>query len=60
MVGLASLTTAEIYMQVQEQLQYLRHYTIQKFEKDLLMTFIPFLKVCIWKTFSVTSIIFKH
>ena len=39
-------------------LQYLRHYTFQKFGKDLLMTFIPFLNVRTWKTFSITSTTF--
>ena len=39
-------------------LQYLQHYTVQKFGNDLLMTFIPFLNVRNWKTFSITSIIF--
>ena len=32
-------------------LQYLRHYTLQKFGKDLLTTLILFLNVCTWKTF---------
>ena len=39
-------------------LQYLRHYTLQKFVNYLLMTFIPFLNACNWKTFSITSTIF--
>ena len=38
--------------------QYLRHYTLQKIVNDLLMTFIPFLNVCNWKTFSITSTTF--
>ena len=38
-------------------LQYLRHYTTQKFGNDLLMTFILFLNVRTWKTFSITSAI---
>ena len=33
------------------KLQYLRHYTLQKFGNDLLMAFIPFLNVRTWKTF---------
>ena len=39
------------------KLQYLRHYALQKFGKDFLMTFIPFLNVHNWKTFSITSTI---
>ena len=39
-------------------LQYLRHYTLQKFVNNLLMIFIPFLNVCNWKTFFITSTIF--
>ena len=39
-------------------LQYLRHYTLQKFGNDLLMTFVLFLNVHAWKTFSITLITF--
>ena len=39
-------------------LQYLWHYTLQKFGNDLLMTFILLLNVRTWKTFSITSTIF--
>ena len=38
--------------------QYLRHYTLQKFGNDLLITLILFLNVRTWKTFSITSTIF--
>ena len=33
--GLASSNTAEIFMQHHEKLQYLRHYTLQKFVDDV-------------------------
>ena len=56
--GLASSNTAEIFMQLHEKLQYLRHYTLQKFGSDLLMTFVPFLNVHTWKFFFITSTIF--
>ena len=36
-------------------LQYPWHYTLPKFENDLLVTFILFLNECTWKTFSITS-----
>ena len=49
--GPASSTTAEIICRLMNRLQYLRHYTLQKFGNDLLITFIPFLNVCTWKTF---------
>ena len=49
MGGPASLTTSEIYMQAHEQ--NLRHYNLQKLGDDLLMRFIPFLKVHPWETF---------
>ena len=39
-------------------LHYLRHFTLQKFGNDLLMAFIPFLNVRIWKTFFITLTIF--
>ena len=39
-------------------LQYLRHYTLQKFGNDLLMTFTLLLNVRNWKTFSIISTIF--
>ena len=39
-------------------LQYLRHYALQKFGNDLLMTVIPFLNIRTWKAFSITSTIF--
>ena len=39
-------------------LQYLRHDTLQKFGNNLLMTFILFLNIRIWKTFPITSTIF--
>ena len=39
-------------------LQYLRHYTLQKFRKAQLTTFIPFFNVQTWKTLSITSTIF--
>ena len=39
-------------MQVMNVLQYLEHYTLQKRGNDLLMTFILFLNVRTWKTFS--------
>ena len=39
-------------------LQYLRHCSLQKFGINLLMTFILFLNIRTWKTFSITSIIF--
>ena len=39
-------------------LQYLRDYTLQKIVNDLVVTFIPFLNVCNWKTFSITSTTF--
>ena len=50
MGGLASSNTAEIFMQLHEKLQYLRHYTLQKFGSDLLMTFVPFLNVHTWNS----------
>ena len=34
------------------KLQYLWHYSLQKFRNDLLMTFIPFLNLSTWKIFS--------
>ena len=40
------------------KLQYLLHYTLQNFRNSLLITFIPFLNVPTWKTFSITSTIF--
>ena len=39
-------------------LLYLRHYTLQNFGNDLSMTFIFFLNLRNWKTFSITSTIF--
>ena len=39
-------------------LQYLWHYTLQKFGNNLLIKFILFLNVRTWKTFSITSTIF--
>ena len=39
-------------------LQYLQHYTVQKFGNDLLMTFTLLLNVHTWKTFSIISTIF--
>ena len=57
MGGLASSTTAEIYM-LTKLLQYLRHYTLQKFKNNLLMKLTLFLNVHTWKTFSITSTIF--
>ena len=53
MGGPVSSTTTEVYMQALEQMQYLQHYTLQKFENDLLMTFIPFISVRTWKTFFI-------
>ena len=40
------------------KLQYLPHYTLQNFRNSLLITFIPFLNLRTWKTFSITSTIF--
>ena len=40
------------------KLQYLLHYTLQNFRNSLLITFIPFLNLRTWKTFSITSTIF--
>ena len=40
------------------ELQYLQHYTLQKFGSDLLITFVQFLNVESCQTFSFTSIIF--
>ena len=39
------------------KLQYLRHYTLQKFGNNFLTMLIPFLNVHSWKCFSITSII---
>ena len=39
-------------------LQYLRHFTFQKFRNDLLTSFILLLNVGTWKTFCITSAIF--
>ena len=54
----ASSTTAEIYVHAHEHTAILRHYTLQKFENDLLMSVISFLNVHTWKAFSITSTIF--
>ena len=35
----------------------IRHQT-KKFDKNLVMTFVPFLNVCTWNTFSITSTVF--
>ena len=51
MGGPVSLTIGEVYMQTYEQMQYLQHYTLQKFGNNLLMTFIPLISV--WKTFFI-------
>ena len=37
-----------------KKLQYLRHYILQEFGNNLLITFIKFLNVITWKTFSIT------
>ena len=42
MGGPASSTTTEIDMKLMNTLQYVRHYTLQKFGKNLLMAFIQF------------------
>ena len=52
MGGPVSSTIGEVYMQTHEQMQYLQHYTLQKFRNNLLMTFIPFISV--WTTFFIT------
>ena len=39
-------------------LQYLWDYTLQKIVNGLVVTFIPFLNVCNWKAFSITSTTF--
>ena len=49
--GPPSSTTVEIICRLMNKLQYLRHYTLQMFGNYLLITFIPFLNVCTWKTF---------
>ena len=51
--GPVSSTTAEVYRQAHEQMQYLQHCTLQKFGNDLLMAFIPFISVRTWKTFFI-------
>ena len=48
-----SSTIGEVYMQTHEQMQYLQHYTLKQFGKNLLMTFIPFISVRTWKTFFI-------
>ena len=54
MGGTASSTTAEIYMQTHEQTAISATLHPPMFGNNLLMTFIPFLIVSTWKTFSIT------
>ena len=58
MGGAVSSTTAEVFTQIYEQFATSATLHPQKFRKDLFRMFTPFLKVCTWKTFLITSTIF--
>ena len=59
MGGPAFLTTAEIYMEAHERIVISTAlHPPKKFGNNLLMTFILFLNLRTWKTFSITSRIF--